>query len=74
LELAYFMNGLTDGQRDVARKAATAYYEMAKGFYAADALPAVEAAWAADLDHATRFGWPSPVFESLAPTKIFRDE
>lgn len=72
-ETAYFMDGLTDDQRAASRKAAVSYYELAKGFYSAEAVPGVEAAWAASLDHAARFGWPSVVFDIQAPHRVFRD-
>jgi hypothetical protein len=73
LEVAYFMDGLTEAQRATALKAATSYYELAKRFYPADAVPAVEAAWAESLDYASRFGWPSVAFDILAPRRVFRD-
>lgn len=73
LEAAHFMDGLTDEQRASSLQAATAYYELAKGFYPAETVPAVEAAWAASLDRANRFGWPSVVFDVLAPHHVFKD-
>ena len=74
LEMAHFMDGLTDEQRAVSLEVATDYYELAKCFYPADVVPKLEAAWAADLDHAARFGWPSPVFDIMAPhPPCFRD-
>jgi hypothetical protein len=72
LEISKFMDGLTDSQRASAWQCAVSYYELAKGFYDADKVPALEAAWAASIDHCERFGWPSVVFDVLAPHKIFK--
>jgi hypothetical protein len=74
LEVAHFMDGQTDEQREASRNTATAYYELAKGFYAADKVHAVEAAWSAALDNAAHFGWPSPVFDVLALHQVFKDD
>lgn len=74
LEIARFMDGLPDEYRVGCLETATAYYELAKGFYPADKVPAVEAAWAASLDDAARFGWPSAVFDIMAPHQVFKDE
>ncbi len=49
LEVAHFMDGLTDEQRSAGLGAATSYFELAKSFYPADAVPAGEAAWGASL-------------------------
>ncbi len=73
LEVAHFMDGLTDEQRTASLHLATSNYELAKRFYPEDTVPAVEAAWAASLDEAARFGWPSAVFYMLAPHRVFRD-
>lgn len=74
LEIAHFMNGLKDKQRAATLETATAYYELAKGFYTADAVPTVEAAWAASLEEASRFGWPSVIFDIQAPHRVFKDD
>jgi hypothetical protein len=74
LEIAHFMDRLTDEQRAASLNAATSYYELAEGFYTAGAVPAVEAAWAASLENAARFGWPSAVFYVMAPHRVFRDD
>jgi hypothetical protein len=73
LETAHFAAGLTDEQRESSRRAATAYYELAKGFYPPEKAASVEAAWTASLDRCERFGWPSPAFDVLEPRPIFRD-
>jgi hypothetical protein len=73
LEIARFMDGQTDRQREAALKAATSKYELAKRFCPADSVPAVEAAWAAELDRAARFGWPSVIFDCLPPQRVFKD-
>jgi hypothetical protein len=73
LEVAHFSQGLTDEQRESSRRAATAYYELAKGFYSPDRVVAVEEAWATSLDHCARFGWPSAAFDLLDPRPIFKD-
>lgn len=65
------MDGLTEEQRAAALKTAKAYYELAKDLYPASAVPAVEAAWAASLDWAARFGWSTVVFDILAPRRVF---
>lgn len=74
LETAHFMDGLTDDQRAWSRRAAITYYELAKSFYSAGDVSSVETAWATSLDCADRFGWPSVVFDLLAPHHIFKDE
>jgi hypothetical protein len=73
LDTAHFVHGLTDEQRESSRRCATAYYDLAKGFYPADQTTAVEAAWASSLDRCARFGWPSSVFEVLEPRQVFRE-
>lgn len=74
METAHFMDGLTDEHRQSARLAAESTYEFAKGLFPTDAVPAVEAAWAATLNHASRFGWPTAIFEIFAPHSVFRNQ
>jgi hypothetical protein len=74
METAHFMDGLTDEQRQSAHRAAENTYEFAKGFFPTDAVPTIEAAWAATLDYASRFGWPTVVFDILAPHSVFKDQ
>jgi hypothetical protein len=73
LEQGRFMSGLSVEQREVSLKCATAYYKLARGFYSGDALRRVEAAWTVSIEHGEICGWPTVIFEILAPQKIFRD-
>jgi hypothetical protein len=59
LEVGHFMDGLSEDQRASSIKAAHAQYELAKGFYPADVVPKIEAAWAATLETAETFGYRS---------------
>ena len=73
IEVAYLMEGLPVERRIALIKAATSYYELAKGFYPERIVPAIESAWAAILDYAARFGYTSSVFTVLPPHHLFRD-
>ena len=73
LEVAHFMYGLTDDQREVSLRAAKSTYELAKGLYSPDVQPAVEGLWNELLRHASRYGWPSVAFEIMRPQPIFRE-
>jgi hypothetical protein len=72
LEMARFQAGLSEQQRRIALRTATAYFELAKGFYTAEARPAIDAAWAATIEKGETFGWPSAVFDILEPRYVFR--
>ena len=72
LEIGYFMDGLTDEERVALLNSATSYYNLARGFYPTDKVPALELAWAAELDYCIRFGWPSAAFSVTAPHRVFR--
>ena len=74
LEIAHLMSGLSDEQRTVSAQVAASYNELAKGFYPADTMPAVEAAWNSSPRHAANFSWPSVFFDILEPSKVFREE
>lgn len=74
LEIAHYMDGLTEKQRLSKQATAEAYYELAKGFYPVDKQPGVEAAWAISLNHARTDGYTSEaVFEIMAPHRLFAD-
>lgn len=74
LEFAHFESRLSDDERIHSRRLAITTFEVAKRLYPPDLVPAVEKAWAASLEEADRFGWPSVVFDILAGgRKIFRD-
>ena len=72
LQISAFMWGLTAEQRKYFADAASTYYELAKTFYPAHAVPAVEAAWKLNLDYVADFGWPLGESGILPEKKLFR--
>jgi hypothetical protein len=75
LEIGHFMAGLSDEYRESCIKCAKSFYEMAKKFCSQDMLLPIETAWAASLDHAALYGWPSTIFLTIEGShRVFRDD
>jgi hypothetical protein len=75
LEIGHFMAGLSDEYRESCIKCAKSYYDMAKNFCSQDMILRIETAWVASLDHAARYGWPSPIFSMIEGShRVFKDD
>lgn len=73
LEISYFMDDITQEQRIASMNSAKNFYNMAKDFYPKEDIPILEKAWKYSLDHAAQFGYPSPLFDLLAPHRVFAE-